>query len=178
VTRFGHDARDTRGLSSETVYAIRVDGHGRVWVGTRGAGLDEVLGAATAPQRIRFRNYSEAQGLPNSTIYGIETDASGRLWLSTNRGLARFDPVTGEVRNFRRLHGLQADEFNFGAHYRSREGELFFGGPGGDNPFFPHRLEFNERPPPVVLTGFLKVNQPAHLGVVPEPISHLHLGYP
>jgi diguanylate cyclase (GGDEF)-like protein len=129
------------------------------------------------PERIRFRNYSEAQGLPNSTIYGIEVDTSGRLWLSTNRGLARFDPATGEVRNFRRLHGLQADEFNFGAHYRTREGELFFGGPGGYNAFFPDRLEFNERPPPIILTAFLKFNEPARLGVVPEHVSRLDLGY-
>ncbi len=177
VTRFGHDAQDTRGLSADTVYAIRVDGRGRVWVGTRGAGLDEVLGSALTPERIRFRNYSEAQGLPNSTIYGIEVDASARLWLSTNRGLARFDPATGEARSFGRLHGLQADEFNFGAHYRSREGELFFGGPGGYNAFFPDRLEFNERPPPVVLTAFLKFNEPARLDVVPEHISHLDLSY-
>jgi len=177
VTRFGHDAQGTRGLSADTVFAIRVDGRGRVWVGTRGGGLDEVLGSALTPERIRFRNYSEAQGLPNSTIYGIEVDANARLWLSTNRGLARFDPATGEVRKFGRLHGLQADEFNFGAHYRSREGELFFGGPGGYNAFFPDRLEFNERPPPVVLTAFLKFNEPARLGVVPERISHLDLGY-
>ena len=177
VTRFAPDAQGTRGLSADTVYAIRVDGRGRVWVGTRGAGLDEVLGSALTPERIRFRNYSEAQGLPNSTIYGIEVDSSARLWLSTNRGLARFDPATGEVRNFGRLHGLQADEFNFGAHYRSREGELFFGGPGGYNAFFPDRLEFNERPPPVVLTAFLKFNEPAHLGVVPERISNLDLSY-
>lgn len=177
VIRFGHNAQDARSLSADTVYAIRVDGHGHVWVGTRGAGLDEVLGSATAPQRIRFRNYSEAQGLPNSTIYGIEVDAGGRLWLSTNRGLARFDPESGEVRNFRRMHGLQADEFNFGAHYRSREGELFFGGPGGYNAFFPERLEFNERPPSVVLTALLKFNEPARMAILPERLSHLDLGY-
>jgi len=177
VTRFSHNAQDARSLSADTVYAIRVDGHGHVWVGTRGAGLDEVLGSTAAPQRIRFRNYSEAQGLPNSTIYGIEEDASGRLWLSTNRGLARFDPESGEVRNFRRLHGLQADEFNFGAHYRSREGELFFGGPGGYNAFFPERLEFNERPPTVVLTGLLKFNEPARMAILPERLTQLDLGY-
>lgn len=177
VTRFRHDGQDPHGLSDDTVYALRVDDRGRVWVGTRGAGLDEVLGSSLAPERIRFQNYSEAQGLPNSTVYGIEVDGSGRLWLSTNRGLALFDPTTGEVRNFRRLHGLQADEFNFGAHYRGRDGEMFFGGPGGYNAFFPERLEVNERPPPVVLTAFLKFNEPAPLGIVPERVSHFDLGY-
>jgi diguanylate cyclase (GGDEF)-like protein len=177
TTCFHHDAQNTHSLSDDTVYAIRVDDRGRVWVGTRGAGLDEVLGTAVAPERIRFQNFAEAQGLPNSTVYGIETDGNGRLWLSTNRGLARFDPATGEVRNFRRLHGLQADEFNFGAHYRSRDGELFFAGPGGYNAFFPERLEFNESPPPLALTAFLKFNEPAHLAVVPERVAHFDLGF-
>lgn len=177
VTRFGHDAQDPHGLSADTVYALRVDDRGRVWVGTRGGGLDEVLGSALAPERIRFRNYSEAQGLPNSTIYGIEVDRSGELWLSTDRGLARFDPSSGEVRNFRRIHGLQADEFNFGAHYRSRQGQLFFGGPGGYNAFFAEALEFNDRPPPVALTAFLKFNEPAVMPVVPERVASLDLGY-
>jgi hypothetical protein len=62
-------------------------------------------------------------------VYGIESDPSGQLWLSTNRGLARFNPVDGTVRSFNRSHGLQGDEFNFGAHYRRPGGELFFGGP-------------------------------------------------
>jgi diguanylate cyclase (GGDEF)-like protein len=177
VTRFGHDAQDPHGLSADTVYAIRVDDRGRVWVGTRGGGLDEVLGSALEPQRIRFRNYSQAQGLPNSTIYGIEVDRSGQLWLSTDRGLARFDPTSGEVRSFRRIHGLQADEFNFGAHYRSRDGEMFFGGPGGYNAFFPERLQFNERTPPVVLTAFLKFNEPAVMPTLPERVASLDLGY-
>ena len=172
-----HDARDPRGLNADTVYAVRVDPRGRVWVGTRGGGLDEVVGSSLNPRGIRFRNYSEAQGLPNSTIYGIETDASGRLWLSSNRGLTRFDPDSGEVRNFRRLHGLQGDEFNFGAHYRSPAGELFFGGPDGYNVFFPERLEFNGRPPPVVLTKFLEFNEPAQLTDAPENLRDLKLGY-
>ena len=174
---FEHDSHDPHALSAETVYALRVDARGRVWVGTRSGGLDEVVDSPLSPGGIQFRNYSETQGLPNSTVYGIEVEASGRLWLSSNRGLTRFDPDSGEVRNFRRLHGLQGDEFNFGAHYRSPTGELFFGGPDGYNDFFPERLEFNGQPPPVVLTQFLEFNQPARGTGAPESLSHLKLGY-
>jgi diguanylate cyclase (GGDEF)-like protein len=176
-TRFAHEVQSQHGLSADTVYSIRVDQRNRVWVGTRGGGLDQVLGSALAPERISFRNYSEAQGLPNATVYGIEFDSSGRLWLSTNRGLSRLDPDSGAVRNFGRAHGLQGDEFNFGAHYRSHDGELFFGGPGGYNAFYPERLEFDDRPPPLALTAFLKFNEPARLPMLPEQLTNVELGY-
>jgi diguanylate cyclase (GGDEF)-like protein len=126
---------------------------------------------------MRFDNFSERNGLPNSNVYGIESDPGGHLWLSTNRGLARFNPEDKGVRNFGRSHGLQADEFNFGAHYRSPAGELFFGGPNGYNAFFADRLRFNEQPPPVVLTSFLKFNSPVSLGRTHDSVSTIPLGY-
>ena len=87
--------------------------------------------------------------------------ATGYLWLSTNNGLSRFDPRTGGFRkNYDISHGLQSNEFNFGAHYRSAGGELFFGGVNGFNAFHPRRLAANNHVPPVVLTAFLKSNRP------------------
>jgi diguanylate cyclase (GGDEF)-like protein len=177
VARFAHDPRSAHSLSANTVYAIRVDQRARVWIGTRGGGLDEVVGSALEPASIRFRNYSESDGLPNNTIYGIETSSGGRLWLSTNRGLSRFDTNTHEVRNFLAAHGLQGDEFNFGAHLRSAEGELFFGGPHGYNAFFPERLRFDDIPPPVVLTAFLKLNEPARTSLPHERLHAIDLSY-
>ena len=177
ITRFMHDPRNPQSLGANTVYAIRVDPLGQVWVGTRGGGLDEVQGSALEPASIRFKNYSESDGLPNTTIYGIEASAGGRLWLSTNRGLSRFSVDSHEVRNFRSAHGLQGDEFNFGAHYRSHDGELFFGGPHGYNAFFPERLQFDDIPPPVVLTAFLKLNEPAATAVPHERLRSIDLGY-
>jgi diguanylate cyclase (GGDEF)-like protein len=177
IAQFRHAQDDAQSLSANTIYSLHVDERGQLWVGTRGGGLDRFIGAPFGSQPPTFENFSELHGLPNSTIYGIESDSSGALWLSTNRGLARFDPVSGAVRVFRRSHGLQADEFNFGAHFRSRSGELFFGGAGGFNAFSPARLRFNDRPPPVVLTGFLKFNQPANTAVPPEKLEAVSLDY-
>ena len=65
-------------------------------------------------------------------------------------------------------HGLQGDEFNFGAHYRSPGGELFFGGPSGFNAFFPERLPVHSDPAPGGPHGPSQV-QPA--GERPGPAS-------
>jgi len=128
-------------------------------VGTRGGGLDRVVGSALVPEAIRFDNFNDRNGLPNDTVYGIHADAAGLLWISTNHGLARFDPHSQEVRSFHRSHGLQEEEFNFGAHYVSRAGRLFFGGASGYNAFDPGRVMFDAAPPPVVLTSLLELNK-------------------
>jgi diguanylate cyclase (GGDEF)-like protein len=176
------DAKQLDTLSADTIYSILVDDAGGVWIGTRGGGLDRVLNPSEAATGLRFANISEAQGLPNNTVYGLRADGTGNIWISTNFGLARLDPKTlgssgGAIQRFHRLHGLQGEEFNFGAHYRDRSGKLFFGGASGFNSFYPDALEFNERPPRVVLTQFLKLNSPGLEGVPEERIGRLELGH-
>jgi len=172
---FMHDPADPASLSANTIYAVHVDSKGSVWVGTRGGGLDRVHGAPFGHERLHFENLSESDGLPNSNVYGIESDASGRLWVSTNRGLAAVQPADRSVRSFRRSHGLQGDEFNFGAHYRAPDGTLYFGGSNGYNAFLPERLQVNDRPPPVVLTEVLKNN--TEVSQTPETLRQLDLGF-
>jgi diguanylate cyclase (GGDEF)-like protein len=174
---YKRDAKRLDTLSADTIYSILVDDTGGVWIGTRGGGLDRVLNPVDAPQALRFANISENQGLPNNTVYGLRADGSGNIWISTNFGLARFDPRTDAIQRFHRLHGLQAEEFNFGAHYRDRSGKLFFGGAAGFNSFYPEVLEFNERPPRVVLTQVMKLNAPAVHGVPEERVQRLSLSH-
>jgi diguanylate cyclase (GGDEF)-like protein len=174
---YKRDAKKIDTLSADSIFSILVDDTGGVWIGTRGGGLDRVLDPADGPADLRFANFSEAQGLPNNTVYGLRADGSGNIWISTNFGLARLDPRTRAIQRFHRLHGLQAEEFNFGAHYRDRSGKLFFGGAGGFNSFYPEVLEFNERPPRVVLTQLLKLNSPGVAGVPEERIERLSLDH-
>jgi diguanylate cyclase (GGDEF)-like protein len=174
---YDHANSDPHSLSAHTVYALHVDVQGRVWIGTRGGGLDLATGAPLSQPGLKFENLSEADGLPNSTVYGIESDLAGRLWLSTNRGVVSYDPRSRRIQGFRRSHGLQGDEFNFGAHYRSAAGEMFFGGSNGYNAFFPERLRFNDRPPPVVLTDVLKLNAPLGGRTPPDALTEAHFGY-
>ncbi len=174
---YKRDAQQLDSLSDDTIYSILVDDNGGVWIGTRAGGLDRVVNPGEAPGNLRFENYSEARGLPNNSVYGLRADGAGNIWISTNFGLARLDPRSGAVQRFHRLHGLQAEEFNFGAHYRDRSGRLYFGGTAGYNAFYPEVLEFNERPPRVVLTQFLKLNTPGTAGVPEERIERLQLGH-
>jgi diguanylate cyclase (GGDEF)-like protein len=173
IERFRRNLRDATSLSSDTIFALHVDSSGTVWVGSRGGGVDRVVGSSTDPKKIRFKNYSEAQGLPNNTVYGIRSDAHGDLWLSTNFGLARLDPRTDEIRTFHARNGLQGEEFNFGAHFRSRRDELFFGGSNGFNAFDPSAIEWSYAAPSVVLTGVFAGNKPLAVPAAGSPVLKL-----
>ncbi|MCG8455853.1 MAG: hypothetical protein MI919_06185, partial [Holophagales bacterium] len=168
--RFRSDPDRPGALPSDAVLALHLDARGRLWVGTQGGGVGRLLEASPGMGDARFSLYSERDGLPSSTIWGIESDNLGRLWISTNRGLARLDPDTGMVVVFTAEHGLQSNELNFGAHHRSHDGELFFGGIRGFNAFFPGELRRNEVPPPVVFTAFTKLNRPVD---TPLPLSRI-----
>ncbi len=165
---FRHDPFDAETLADDTIYALRIDASGTLWIGTQGGGVDRVLGSARNPDSIRFANVSHADGLANDVIYGLEIDDSGELWVSTNHGISRYNPKTGDVRNLHRKDGLQSEEFNSGAHYKSTSGELFFGGPYGYNAFLPDRIEMSKVIPPIVMTAWFKGNDPVKAD---EPID-------
>ncbi len=154
IHAFRFDEDDPRSLSSDTIYSLHVDNQDRIWVGTRDAGLDRVVGSSMRPDDIRFSNVDQNDGLSNDVINGIQSDSMGRLWLSTNYGITQVDPNMGTFRQLHREDGLQGEEFNFGAHHRSADGVLFFGGLQGYNEFKPEALTANAAIPPIVLTGF------------------------
>jgi signal transduction histidine kinase/ligand-binding sensor domain-containing protein/CheY-like chemotaxis protein/HPt (histidine-containing phosphotransfer) domain-containing protein len=153
VKVFRHDTHDLNSLPANTVYALAIDPAGRVWVGTDGGGLVRVLGSADSPDSIRFEAISRAEGLSSDTVYGVVPDAHGHLWLSGNAGLTHFDPETRAIKTYHREHGLQGEEFSFGAYFLARDGRLCFGGPGGFNLFDPARLVENRQPPRLALTS-------------------------
>ncbi len=176
-----HHPEDPDSLSSSEVMSILEDRAGILWVGTHGGGLNRLVpGPAGDPEQATFRSYTfrsynEADGMPSNVVYGILEDEQGRLWMSTNRGLSRFDPRSETFRNYDVADGLQSTEFNSGAFFKSRRGEMFFGGIHGVNAFFPGQIEDNPYVPPVVLTSFKKFNQEVSLDTDPALLSSVTL---
>jgi signal transduction histidine kinase/ligand-binding sensor domain-containing protein/CheY-like chemotaxis protein/HPt (histidine-containing phosphotransfer) domain-containing protein len=168
---FRRNDRDPNSLSDDAIYALHVDRHGDLWIGTAGGGLDRMVGSSDAPQAVRFENQSGIAGMTRQVVYGIESDVDGRLWLSTNNGLTRFDPRARTSKTFHEAHGLQGEDFGFGAHYRGRDGTLYFGGSNGFNAFAPNAVTKDAPPPRVVLTSIAKLNQPLPMQDLGKPLS-------
>ncbi|MEO0973678.1 MAG: two-component regulator propeller domain-containing protein, partial [Pseudomonadota bacterium] len=156
-------------LASDNVYALYADESDVLWVGGAN-GLDRVQVDSDDPASFHFRNYSKREGLSSNSVWGILPDRSGQLWLSTNFGLTRFNPSDGSTRTFHEEHGLQGEDFNFGAALRTSDGALCFGGANGFNAFYPNRLQLNQMPPRTVLTRISKLNTP-----IDGPLHNLDL---
>ncbi len=162
------------------IMSLHVDSQGTLWVGTKDAGLARLIEHDPVSGQVDFSFLTESDGLPNGVIYGIYNGAPNQLWVSTNNGLSRidFDAPGGErFTNYDRSHGLQQNEFNFGAHHQSASGELFFGGFNGFNVFHPEKLPINGQAPPLVLTAIKKLNQPVDLEVPLEDLRQLTLDH-
>jgi len=96
-------------------------------------------------------------------VWGILEDENGYFWISTNKGLSRFQPETGEFRNYDSKDGLQSNEFNRNAYYKDKKGKMYFGGVNGLNAFFPHDMIDNPIPPKVVISGLYIYNKAVHI---------------
>lgn len=151
-THFEYNAK-ANSISSNIVTSIYEDTSGRLWVGTS-TGLNYF-----DRQQNRFTQYTTKDGLVHDYIRGILEDSHGILWISTNGGLSSFDTVHKQFKNFGMTDGLQALEFKTHAALKSSSGNLYFGGIGGFNEFFPNTTtQTLPYEPPVVITDFFIFN--------------------
>ncbi|MCB1320451.1 MAG: response regulator, partial [Leptospiraceae bacterium] len=157
-TNFQHDVSDTNSLSKGFVHSIVQTGDSTIWIGTTG-GLNRF-----DPATGRFIHYSTDNGLPNNEIKCIVEDNDGNLWVSTNNGISRFNRESATFKNYDISDGLQGNEFNVRSSWKTRAGELIFGGNNGFNIFDPAELKNNDAIPPVLLTEFKIFNRPVDIG--------------
>ncbi len=153
-TRYINDHSRDKTISSNKVFSIFQDSDDEYWIGTMGGGLNHF-----DPVREEFLSFNEDDGLPNNVVYNIVEDLNGHLWLNTNWGLSKFIKSDSSFVNYDIKDGLQGNEFNGGAFYKSPEGELFFGGMNGFNAFHPDDIGHNTRIPKIVITNFKIFNQ-------------------
>lgn len=137
-------------LSNDEVISICADPDNPdkiLWIGTAGGGGLNQFNIESGT----FRHFTDREGLPNNVIYGILPDKHGNLWLSTNKGLSKFNPQKETFRNYDVNDGLQSNEFNTGAYFLSKSGEMFFGGIKGLNYFYPEKIVDNPFVPEIVI---------------------------
>ncbi len=170
--RFRANPNNTNSISNDYIFSIHEGAGGILWMGTFGGGLNKFN-----PVTQKFKYYTVKNGLPSDAVYGILADKQGNLWLSTNNGLSRFNPRTEIFKNYTDKDGLQSNEFNGGSYFKSRSGEMFFGGINGFNAFFPANIKENNYVPPVVITSFQKFNKAFNLGRPIPYIKKIALSY-
>jgi signal transduction histidine kinase/ligand-binding sensor domain-containing protein/HPt (histidine-containing phosphotransfer) domain-containing protein/ActR/RegA family two-component response regulator len=132
---------------------------GNIWVG------DYLLGLLLVDQSGKvLKRYDNSNGLPSNSIRGIQEDAGGKLWISTNNGLCRLDPATGQSQFYDLRNGLKDMEFNWNTFGRSSDGEMYFASLKGMVSFYPDKINIDTIGPSVILTDMDISGKPAILG--------------
>lgn len=146
-------------LTGEKIYALQEDSKQQVWIGTISSGVYRL-----EPKSGKLDHFTVADGLPGNTIFGILEADNGDYWISTNNGLSRYNPDLGTFTNYNFSNGLENLEYNFNAYYKTRSGELLFGGIDGFTLFDPEKILANEFIPPLVFTQLKKNNSAVVIG--------------
>ncbi len=162
---FTTDAASEYTLSDNRVISIYEDPSSTkdvvvLWIGTVAGGLNKmVITRTNNKEEIVITHYTERDGLPNNAIYGILGDDKGNLWLSTNNGLSKFDPIEETFRNYNENDGLQSNQFYWGASFKNKDGQMFFGGVNGITAFYPEQLKDNQHIPEVYIVDMQLFNK-------------------
>lgn len=160
VYKLDNSVEAKNGLVSNYVYSIHQDSEGTFWLGTDGA-LIEIIEynlKDTGILELKTNIYTKNEGLLNDVVYGMLEDKEKNLWMSTNKGLTKFNFVTKKFNTYLDSDGLQANEFNMGAFYKSQSGEFLFGGVNGITAFYPDEIKENKVAPKIVITQFRMLN--------------------
>ena len=105
----------------------------------------------------KIKNYSIKEGLRNAFVYKIQADSNGKIWLSTNKGLSLFNPQSEKFYNIGTEYGLQGEEFNSRAGFKSKTNEILgFGGTNGVNFFDPTKIELDTVAPDIYFKSISK----------------------
>lgn len=146
---------DKTSISSNSIRYINEDSKGNIWIGTS-YGLNKF-----DVNTKEFKRYTTSDGIPNNTIYGVLVDDNDNIWISTNKGISKIDTKYNTINNLSVTDGLQGNEFNGNAAFKSKSGELFFGGTNGLNSFYPEYITNVDHKSQVLFDGF-EINNKEH----------------
>jgi len=97
-----------------------------------------------------FYMIDESDGLPNQNIYCLLPDKNNAatFWCSSNRGVFRYNVVTGKLFTLGLNDGLSSLEFNTGAYAIRKNGQYVFGSTDGltilQPEYLPQNIEENK----------------------------------
>jgi signal transduction histidine kinase/CheY-like chemotaxis protein/streptogramin lyase len=136
-SHYRHKPDDPHSLSSDSVFAIREDREGMLWIGTDGGGLNRMNVEKETFTRYAF-NPDDPRGLKSNDIWSIHVDSSNTPWIGTlYGGLNKFNRETGKFTHY--LHkrddpkSISSDDI--WAIYEDRAGVLWIGTENGLNKF-------------------------------------------
>ena len=168
---FPIDLENNAEKSSPQVLSMAQSPNGDLWIGTKDRGL--IALKKDSDGKTFTQNIIDSDSvIRQAVIWAIEFDHGGHAWLSTTEGIMEMSSSGELVNSYTKADGLQGNDFNFGASFRSANGLLYFGGSNGYTVFNPENIQSVSTPPKIVLT---ELNIAGRLPDLPVPLQELEL---
>lgn len=158
VVIYNPENKNVTRIDESTRYMLE-DSKNRLWLATLNRGI-----ALYSKEKGIVKYYTEKNGLANNQTLAILQDNDQYLWISTTNGLSKFDPETERFHNYSLKNGFQNNQFSYGAAYKTKEGELIFGGISGFNFFNPAKIKSGDYFAPIILTDLKIFNKSVKIG--------------
>ncbi len=122
-------------ISSNRVTAMYQDKEGKLWVTTNNGGFNLFNPQSEEFTRIRCQYLNE-----NTEVYSILPDSKNNLWLSTKVGIVKYEKFSNNFVLFDKTDGTISKEFNAGAFFKNKRGDIYYGGINGITIFNPDSI--------------------------------------
>ncbi len=156
---YNHNDNDTTSIGSNLIHTTLQDKRGWIWIATSN-GLSLLQNNTD-----KFKVFRKKDGLPSNYILTLLEDDNDNLWISTSNGISNLvikEDSTGfnfSFKNYDEKDGLQSNEFNEKAAFKTSKGELIFGGNNGFNIFKPENIKAKNIHAPTLITDIRLFNE-------------------
>ncbi|HEY4149146.1 MAG TPA: two-component regulator propeller domain-containing protein, partial [Chitinophagaceae bacterium] len=166
---------DRESLGNNDVQFVFRDRHHSMWLLTSGGGLCRCL-SNDIFKGLRCRNYITSDGLPSDYLMSCVEDKQDNLWLSTQKGIVRFNTITGQIRNYDSDDGLPKSRYAEASCTKLEDGTLLFGTVNGYLSFNPEKIIDNKIDTRIALTN-LQVNNQNRISGDRDSILPFNINY-
>ncbi len=160
VTTYIKEEGNRQALASNTVRAIVEDDNHHLWIAMVGGGVSR-FNRETG----QFKSFTEQDGLIDNTAIDVLYDKNGKIWVSTHNGLCVIDAYNESITNLSQLDNIGGTMFT-GSGIMDHEGNLYFGGTHGVNRIAQDTIVHSGKMPPLYITAFKILNEPAEAGTL------------
>ena len=182
---FHHDVHDPHSLSSDVVSRMLFDRRDRLWIATRGGGLN--IFSLGGQKFKHITTNSTPQALSHNNVNTLIEDSSGNIWVGTEKGLSiiRFSE-TGDIieikKHFKtdvKAHGLNHDIVH--AIVEIGNNEVWVGTHGGGisafdlNGEFKHKVIITDERVDLVNSLIVDKERQVWIGTVEHGLFKYHL---
>ncbi|MDQ3020303.1 MAG: histidine kinase [Bacteroidota bacterium] len=152
------------------VFCINEDNNGFLWLGTN-EGLNKFN-----PDDKSFTPCIVG-GEPGYQPNGILKDKKGNFWMQSVMNITMFNPNDQTSINYKIEDGVPYIMWYINSYFKSKDGEMYFGGSPGFIGFYPDSIYKNENIPNVVLTDFKIFNKEVKLDTSITEIKEITISH-